>query len=143
MLSGHAIAYDQLGLPGRRTGNRTSGSAPRNTYRTKDDRWIAIAGSTQALTERLFREMGRPDLISDPRFKSNRGRLTNVEALDEIFSCRCAVLRCAAISVICRASPDGHGARPLQEMARRGWDSFQVLTFRRTAKPEHPAQCSV
>ncbi|MBI1990016.1 MAG: CoA transferase, partial [Betaproteobacteria bacterium] len=55
MLSGHAVAYDQLGLPGRRTGSRTSGSAPRNTYRTKDDRWIAIAGSTQALTERLFK----------------------------------------------------------------------------------------
>lgn len=84
MLSGHAVAYDQLGLPGRRTGNRTSGSAPRNTYRTKDGRWIAIAGSTQALTERLFREMGRPELITDPRFKSNRDRLANVEALDEI-----------------------------------------------------------
>ena len=84
MLSGHAVAYDQLGLPGRRTGSRTSGSAPRNTYRTRDDRWIAIAGSTQALTERLFKEMGRPDLITDPRFKTNRDRLANVEALDEI-----------------------------------------------------------
>ena len=84
MLSGHAIAYDQLGLPGKRTGSRTSGSAPRNTYRTRDDRWIAIAGSTQALTERLFREMGRADLITDPRFKTNRDRLANVEALDEI-----------------------------------------------------------
>ena len=84
MLSGHAIAYDQLGLPGRRTGSRTSGSAPRNTYRTRDDRWIAIAGSTQALTERLFKEMGRADLITDPRFKTNRDRLANVAALDEI-----------------------------------------------------------
>lgn len=84
MLSGHAVAYDQLGLPGKRTGSRTSGSAPRNVYRTKDDRWIAIAGSTQALTERLFREMGRPDLIEDPRFKTNRDRLANVDALDEI-----------------------------------------------------------
>ena len=84
VLSGHAIAYDQLGLPGKRTGNRTSGSAPRNASRTKDDRWIAIAGSTQALTERLFREMGRADLIADPRFKSNRDRLANVEVLDDI-----------------------------------------------------------
>ncbi len=84
MLSQHAVAYDQLGLPGKRTGNRTSGSAPRNTYRTKDDRWVAIAGSTQALTERLFKEMGRPDLITDPRFRTNRDRLANVEALDEI-----------------------------------------------------------
>ena len=84
MLSSHAIAYDQLGLPGKRTGNRTSGSAPRNVYMTKDDRYVAIAGSTQALTERLFKEMGRAELITDPRFKSNRDRLANVEELDEI-----------------------------------------------------------
>jgi crotonobetainyl-CoA:carnitine CoA-transferase CaiB-like acyl-CoA transferase len=86
MLSGHAVVYDQLGMPGRRTGSRTAGSAPRNVYRTKDDRWIAIAGSTQALTERLFREMGRPELIEDPRFRTNRDRVANVEALDEIVS---------------------------------------------------------
>jgi len=84
MLSGHAVVYDQLGMPGRRTGSRTAGSAPRNVYRTKDERWIAIAGSTQALTERLFREMGRPELIEDPRFRTNRDRVANVEALDEI-----------------------------------------------------------
>lgn len=84
MLTGHAVVYDQLGMPGRRTGSRTAGSAPRNVYRTKDDRWIAIAGSTQALTERLFREMRRPELIEDPRFKTNRDRVANVEALDEI-----------------------------------------------------------
>jgi crotonobetainyl-CoA:carnitine CoA-transferase CaiB-like acyl-CoA transferase len=82
VMSGHAIAYDQLGLPGKRTGNRTSGSAPRNVYLTQDDRYVAIAGSTQALTERLFREMGREDLIADPRFKSNRDRLAHVEALE-------------------------------------------------------------
>jgi formyl-CoA transferase len=84
MLSSHAVAYDQLGLPGKRSGNRTSGSAPRNTYRTKDDRWIAIAGSTQVITQRLFKEMGRPELIEDARFATNRDRLANVDALDEI-----------------------------------------------------------
>jgi crotonobetainyl-CoA:carnitine CoA-transferase CaiB-like acyl-CoA transferase len=84
MLGAHALIYDQTGFPGKRTGSRTSGSAPRNTYRTKDDRWIAIAGSTQAITERLFKVMGRADLITDPRFKTNRDRLANVDALDEI-----------------------------------------------------------
>ena len=83
-MSGHAIAYDQLGLPGKRTGSRTSGSAPRNVYRTRDDRWVAIAGSTQAITERLFKEMNRLDLLDDPRFKTNRDRVANVEARDEI-----------------------------------------------------------
>lgn len=86
VMSGHAIAYDQLGLAGKRTGNRTSGSAPRNVYRTQDDRWVAIAGSTQGITERLFKEMDRADLIDDPRFKTNRARLENVDALDEIVS---------------------------------------------------------
>lgn len=84
LLSGYVVAYDQLGLPGKRNGNRTFGSAPRNTYQTKDDRWVAIAGSTQSLAERLFNAMGRPDMITDPRFKSNRDRLANVEALDEL-----------------------------------------------------------
>jgi len=84
VLTGHAVSWDQLGLPGRRAGNRTTGSAPRNTYRTKDDRWIAIAGSTQAITERLFREMGREDLLDDERYATNQARLANVEALDAI-----------------------------------------------------------
>lgn len=84
MLSQHAVSYDQLGITGKRTGNRTSGSAPRNTYPTRDERWIVISGSTQIITERLFRVIGRPDLIADPRFKTNRDRVANVEALDEI-----------------------------------------------------------
>lgn len=84
VMSGHAIAYDQLGTPGRRVGNRTYGSAPRNTYQTKDGRWVAIAGSTQILTERLFREMGQPELIDDPRFKTNQDRLANVDAVDQV-----------------------------------------------------------
>ena len=84
VMSGHAIAYDQLGTPGRRVGNRTYGSAPRNTYKTRDDRWVAIAGSTQILTERLFREMGQPELLNDPRFKTNQDRLANVDAVDKV-----------------------------------------------------------
>ena len=84
MLSALAMAYDQLGLPGARMGNRNTGSAPRNTYRTKDNRWVVISASTQQICDRLFREMGRQDLITDPRFKTNRDRLANVEALDQI-----------------------------------------------------------
>ena len=86
MLSGHAVVHDQLGLPGKRTGSRTAGSAPRNVYRTVDDRWVAIAGSTQAITERLFRQMGRADLLEDPRFRTNRDRLAHVDELDQIVS---------------------------------------------------------
>ena len=86
MLTAHAIYYDQLGLPGKRVGSRTAGSAPRNTYLTKDGRWVAVAGSTQVLAERMFKEMGRADLITDPRFKTNRDRVANVDELDKIVS---------------------------------------------------------
>ncbi len=86
VLTGHAVSWDQLGLPGKRNGNRTTGSAPRNTYRTKDDRWVAIAGSTQAITERLFTVMGQAELLKDERFATNQARLTNVDAVDAVVS---------------------------------------------------------
>jgi crotonobetainyl-CoA:carnitine CoA-transferase CaiB-like acyl-CoA transferase len=98
------MAYDQLGLPGKRAGNRTTGSAPRNLYQTQDGRWIAIAGSTQAITERLFRVMERPDLIDDPRFRTNRDRLANVDALDDIVGAWVAAhTRSACMDMLLRA----------------------------------------
>ena len=84
MLANHVVSYDQLGIPGARHGNRTSGSAPRNTYPTKDNRWVVLAASTQQICERLFKEMGREDMLSDPRFKTNRDRVSNVEEVDKI-----------------------------------------------------------
>lgn len=47
--TGHAVSWDQLGLPGKRYGNRTTGSAPRNTYRTKDDRLGMAEGEFERL----------------------------------------------------------------------------------------------
>ena len=69
-----------------RTGNRSLTSAPRNLYPTRDGRWVAISASTQPMAERLFRAIGREDLIADPRFKDNAARVANVEALDGILA---------------------------------------------------------
>lgn len=84
ILGPDAAAYRVSGLVPSRTGNRTSISAPRNVYRTADGEWVALSASTQGMTERLFRTIGRADLIDDPRFRSNAERLENVEALDAI-----------------------------------------------------------
>jgi crotonobetainyl-CoA:carnitine CoA-transferase CaiB-like acyl-CoA transferase len=83
MLGIYLVEYDQLGLVAQRHGNRTA-SAPRNTYATADGRWIAIAGSTQSITVRLFEAIGRPELIADPRFATNRARGQNADELDAI-----------------------------------------------------------
>ncbi|MGH7861023.1 MAG: CaiB/BaiF CoA transferase family protein, partial [Candidatus Dormibacteraceae bacterium] len=53
LLGPYLVEYDQLGMVSKRQGNRTS-SAPRNTYRTRDGRWIALAGSTQSVAIRVF-----------------------------------------------------------------------------------------
>jgi formyl-CoA transferase len=83
MLGTYLVEYDQLAIVPQRRGNRT-GSAPRNTYRTSDDRWVAVSASTQSIAIRLFQAIGRPELADDPRFRTNRDRVANVEELDEI-----------------------------------------------------------
>jgi crotonobetainyl-CoA:carnitine CoA-transferase CaiB-like acyl-CoA transferase len=55
-------------------------------YRTSDSQWVCLSASTQNMTERLFRAIGRPELIVDPRFASNASRLKNVTELDEVLS---------------------------------------------------------
>jgi len=67
-----------------RTGNRSTTTAPRNAYRTKDGKWICLSASIQKMSERLFRAMGRPELISDPRYATNAERLKHADDLDAI-----------------------------------------------------------
>jgi formyl-CoA transferase len=62
-----------------RTGSRSKTTVPRNVYETKDGRFIAISGSIQGMAERVFRAIGRPDMIDDPRFRTNPDRVRNVE----------------------------------------------------------------
>ena len=84
MLGPNALVHQLTGNPPTRIGNKTATSAPRNTYRTADDRWVAISASTQTTAMRLFGVMGQPELIEDPRFDTNMHRVTNVDALDTI-----------------------------------------------------------
>jgi crotonobetainyl-CoA:carnitine CoA-transferase CaiB-like acyl-CoA transferase len=83
ILGPNALVNQVTGRSPRRIGNRAPTSAPRNTYKTRDDRWIAVASATQTTAMRMFELMGMPDLIKDPRFNSNSNRVKNVVALDE------------------------------------------------------------
>lgn len=58
------LAYDQLGEIQGRTGNRADASAPRNAYRTSDDKWIAISSASSSIAARLYRAIDRPDLAA-------------------------------------------------------------------------------
>jgi crotonobetainyl-CoA:carnitine CoA-transferase CaiB-like acyl-CoA transferase len=82
LLGPQVINYDQLGMVQERNGSRLPFTAPRNTYRTRDGKWVAIAGSAQSIFERICRALERPELIVDPRFADNRIRMENAVELD-------------------------------------------------------------
>ena len=80
------IEFDQLGVVAERLGSRLTFASPRNTYRSRDGRWLAMSCSAQSVFQRACHAIGRPDLIADPRFIDNPARTVNHEAVDEIFS---------------------------------------------------------
>ncbi len=51
--------------------------------RTKDGRWVSMAGSAQSTFERICQALEIPDLVKEPRFADNRVRLENAKALDD------------------------------------------------------------
>ncbi|MGP4101533.1 CaiB/BaiF CoA transferase family protein [Nonomuraea sp. KM90] len=83
LLGPQMSAYKALGVVPKRTGNRSSSNAPRNTYRTRDGRWLAISTSAQPIAERVVTLVGRPDLVAEPWFASGHGRVQHVDELDE------------------------------------------------------------
>ncbi len=84
LLEPTLMDYDALGITRTRIGNRSDHVAPRNAYQCSDDQWIALSASAAPIFTRLARAMGRPDLITDPRFHTNPARLANRDALDAI-----------------------------------------------------------
>ncbi len=84
ILGAQPTIYDQLGLIQQRTGNRSSNNAPRNTYRTADDRWVAISTSAQSVAERVMHLVGHPELTQEPWFASGAERAKHADTLDEV-----------------------------------------------------------
>lgn len=82
VLGPQAIAYDQLGVVQKRTGNRSENNAPRNTYKSKDEKWVALSTSANKIAERVMRLVGHPEVIDEPWFHSGRGRAEHGDLLD-------------------------------------------------------------
>src|SRR6266850_5961305 len=76
-IATEAAIYRLTGSVRERTGSRSETTSPRNVFRTKDGRYIGISASIQAMSERLFRAIGHPDMLKDPRFRTNSDRVKN------------------------------------------------------------------
>jgi crotonobetainyl-CoA:carnitine CoA-transferase CaiB-like acyl-CoA transferase len=82
VVGAQPTVYDQLGLLLPRTGNRSTNNAPRNTYLTRDGRWVAISTSTTPVAARVMRLVGRPDVVDEPWFDSGIARAEHGDELD-------------------------------------------------------------
>jgi crotonobetainyl-CoA:carnitine CoA-transferase CaiB-like acyl-CoA transferase len=82
ILGPQISTFDQLGKKPERTGNRTTNNSPRNTYRTRDGKWLAISTSSQSIAERVMRLVGHPEYIDEPWFASGQQRAQHADVLD-------------------------------------------------------------
>ena len=84
LIETSTLAFDQLGeIPGR-VGNRLDASAPRNAYRTADDRWLAISSASPAIAKRVYRAIDRPELAEDPDYVDPVRRQERAREVDEL-----------------------------------------------------------
>lgn len=82
--------FQQTGIVPGRDGNTSPYSAPADTYRTLDGKWVTMAGSSNALFAANCRAIGREDMIADPRFATNPARVSHREETNRIFADWCA-----------------------------------------------------
>ncbi len=72
-----------LGVPSDRTGNQLPFTAPYDAYAATDG-WVVIATASNKLFRQLCEAIGRPELASDERFRSHRGRAANRSEINAI-----------------------------------------------------------
>ncbi|HEY8527590.1 MAG TPA: CoA transferase [Acidimicrobiales bacterium] len=78
------LAFDQLGVIPERVGNRLPASAPRNAYRTKDDKWLALSSASPSIAVRVFRAIDRPELAEDPDYVDPVRRQERAAEVDDL-----------------------------------------------------------
>ena len=84
VLGPQAANYRLTGKIKPRTGSRSTNAAPRNAYKCKDGNYVGLSASIQKMAERVFESIGRPDLITNPRYRTNADRVKHAAELDAI-----------------------------------------------------------
>ena len=84
LIESSTLAYDQLGMVTGRVGNRFDASAPRNAYRTSDDKWLAISSASPNIAARVYRAIDRPDLADNPDYVDPVPRQQRAGEVDQL-----------------------------------------------------------
>jgi crotonobetainyl-CoA:carnitine CoA-transferase CaiB-like acyl-CoA transferase len=81
LMGDTVIRYSATGEIQQRTGGFGKQTSPRGVYETSDGKWVAVAGSSQSIVERLFEAMGHPEWNSDERYSTNAARVLRDDEL--------------------------------------------------------------
>ncbi|MEX2451244.1 MAG: CoA transferase [Rhodospirillales bacterium] len=84
ILGPEAARYKMAGTVRKRSGSSSQTSCPRGVYQTKDGKWVSMSASIQSMAHRLFRAIGRADMVDDPRYRTNADRIQRREEVDGI-----------------------------------------------------------
>ncbi len=84
IMGPEALVYQLTGKSRPRTGSSSTTASPRNVYETSDGKFIGMSASIQTMAERVFRMIGREDLITKEGFRTNMERVKNREEVDRI-----------------------------------------------------------
>jgi len=79
-----APVYAMYGKVRERYGPHNLIACPLGHFRTKDDRWVAFACTTDKLWERLCEAMGRPELASSSTYGEHRRRIESRHDVNDI-----------------------------------------------------------
>ncbi len=82
IMSPQPSVYDKTGELPARMGNKSDLNAPRNLYRTRDGKWIAMSTSTTQIAERVMRCIGHGEVCDQEWFSSGQGRVERADLLD-------------------------------------------------------------
>jgi crotonobetainyl-CoA:carnitine CoA-transferase CaiB-like acyl-CoA transferase len=100
LIESSTLAFDHLGTVTARVGNRLDASAPRNAYRTSDDKWLAVSGASPNIAARVYRAIDRADLADNPDYMDPVLRQKRALEIDELVAqwvCRRTLAECMAV----------------------------------------------
>ena len=84
MLDELVPVYAATGFVRNRMGSDTVNAAPHSHYRTQDNRWVALACSSDKMWERLARVMDRMDLVTPETYAFVKQRMADLSEINEI-----------------------------------------------------------
>lgn len=75
LLGADFLQYSLTGKISEPMGNESNFTAPRNSFQTREGKWVALSASAQVPFERMMDLVGHPELKTAPGFRNNQERI--------------------------------------------------------------------